>query len=68
MLSLVENLFVKKNPLQDLISSLNAVISTNVRNLTGHVIFKLHYNQVYQLKTTKVQDSDLAILFYKTTF
>ena len=20
--------------------------------LTGHVIFKLHYNQIYQLKTT----------------
>ena len=33
----------KKNPLQDLLSSLNAVISTNERNwiLTGHVIFKL---------------------------
>ena len=48
----MENLFVKKNPLQDLISSLNAVISTNVRNLTGHVIFKLRYNQIYQMKTT----------------
>ena len=44
----------KKNPLQDLLSSLNAVISTNERNwiLTGHVIFKLRYNQIYQLKTT----------------
>ena len=54
MLSLVENLFVKKNPLQDLLSSLNAVISTNERNwiLTGHVIFKLRYNQIYLLKTT----------------
>ena len=54
MLSLVENLFVKKNPLQDLLSSLNAVISTNERNLilAGHVIFKLRYNQIYQLKTT----------------
>ena len=30
-LSLVENLFVKKNLLQDLLSSLNAVISTNER-------------------------------------
>ena len=28
---MVENLFVKKNPLQDLLSSLNAVISTNER-------------------------------------
>ena len=56
MLSLVENLFVKKDPLQDLLSSLNAVISTNERNwiLTGHVIFKLCYSQIYQLKTTIV--------------
>ena len=29
---MVENLFVKKNPLQDLLSSLNAVISTNERS------------------------------------
>ena len=38
-----------------MLSSLNAVISTNERNwiLTGHVIFKLRYNQIYQLKTTK---------------
>ena len=28
---LVENSFVKKNPLQDLLSSLNVVISTNER-------------------------------------
>ena len=50
----MENLFVKKNPLQDLLSSLNAVISINERNwiLTDHVTFKLHYNQIYQLKTT----------------
>ena len=55
----MENLFVKKNPLQDLLSSLNAVISTNERNwiLTGHVIFKLRYNQIYQLKTTKQEDN-----------
>ena len=32
VLSLVENLFVKKNPLQDLLSSLNALISTNESN------------------------------------
>ena len=38
----MENLFVKKNPLQDLHSSLNSVISTNKRNeiLTDHLIFK----------------------------
>ena len=37
-----------------MLSSLNAVISTNERNwiLISHVIFKLHYNQIYQLKTT----------------
>ena len=46
----------KKNPLQDLLSSLNAVILTNERNwiLTGHVIFKLRYNQIYQMKTTYI--------------
>ena len=51
----MENLLVKKNPLQDLPLILNAVISTNERIsiLTGHVIFKLRYNQTYQLKTTK---------------
>ena len=38
-LSLVEILFVKKDPLQDLLSSLNAVISNNVT-------FKLRYNQI----------------------
>ena len=58
MLLLVENLF-KKNPLKDLLSSLNAVISTNERNwiLPGHVIFKLRYNQIYQLKTTHNKSS-----------
>ena len=42
---------------KNLLSSLNAVISTNERNwiLTDHVnvIFKLRYNQIYQLKTTR---------------
>ena len=52
----MENLFVKKNPLQDLYSSMNAVISTNERAwiLIGHVTFKLRYNQIYQMKTTLV--------------
>ena len=66
---MVENLFVKKNPLQDLLSSLNAVISTNERNwiLTGHVIFKLRYNQIYQLKTTEETDEyyDEGEYFYQ---
>ena len=49
VLSLVENLFFQKNTLQDLLSGLNAVISTNERNwiLTDPVIFKLRYNQIY---------------------
>ena len=53
---MVENLFVKQNSLQDLLSSLNALISTNKRAwiLTGHVTFKLRYNQIYQMKTTYV--------------
>ena len=40
VLSLVENLF-KKKPLQDFLSSLNAVISTNESTefITGHVIY-----------------------------
>ena len=44
----------KKKLVQNLLSSLNIVIATNERNwiLTGHVISKLRYNQIYQLKTT----------------
>ena len=40
MLSLVENLF-KKNPLQDLLSSVNDVISTNERIefIKGHMTY-----------------------------
>ena len=38
----------KKNPLQDLLSSQNTVISTNLRRwiITDHVTFKLGYNQI----------------------
>ena len=45
MLSLVENLFFQKNPLQDLLSSLNAAISTNdsTQFITGHMIYNLAY-------------------------
>ena len=45
VLSLVENLFFQKNPLQDLLSSLNAVISTNesTRFITGHMVYNLAY-------------------------
>ena len=54
MLPFVENLFLEKNPLQDLLSSLNAVISTNERIelIPGHVIFDGAYNEIFQLKTT----------------
>ena len=43
-------------------SSLNSVISTNERNgiLTDHVIFKLRYNEIYQMKTTIVSQSKLG--------
>ena len=49
MLSLVENL-------QDLLSSLNAVISTNesTRFITGHVIYNPAYTYKFQLKTTQM--------------
>ena len=60
MTLLVKNLFFRKNPLQDMLSSLNDVISTNERteSITGHVIFKLHYNQTYQLKITTYLGKD----------
>ena len=48
-----ENLF-KKNPLQDLLSSLNAVISTNESTefITDHVIHNPAYTYIFQVKTT----------------
>ena len=44
VLSLVENLF-KKNPLQDLLSSVNAVISTNekIEFITDHMTYNPAY-------------------------
>ena len=50
-------IYFKKNPLQDLLSSLNAVISTNesTQIITGHVIYKPAYTYKFQLKTTKIQ-------------
>ena len=49
--------FIYKKKSFTRLSSLNAVISTNERNwiLTNHVIFKLRYSQIYQLKTTHVE-------------
>ena len=59
----MENSFVKKNPLQDLLSSLNVVISTNksTRFLTAHVIDKPAYTYKFQLKTTKVDRLHMLI-------
>ena len=47
-------IYLKKNPLQDLLSSLNALISTNESTefITGHAIFNGAYNEIFQLKTT----------------
>ena len=55
LLSLVENLFFQNNPLQDLLSSLNAVISTNESTwfVTGHIIYNLAYTyKILTLQTT----------------
>ena len=62
MLLLVENLF-QKNPLQDLLSSLNTVISTDESThiVTGHVIYNLVYTYKFQLKTTYVSYLRLVI-------
>ena len=54
VLSLVENLFLQKNPLHNFLSRLNAVISTDESTefITGHVIYNLAYTYKFQLKTT----------------
>ena len=51
----MENLFLK-NPLQDFLSSLNAVVSTNESTefITGHVNYNSAYTYKFQLKTTLV--------------
>jgi hypothetical protein len=51
----------KKNPLQNLLSSLNAVISTNesTRIITGHVIYNPAYTYKFQLKTTLMVNGTL---------
>ena len=52
-----------------MLSSLNFVISTGERNwiLTDHVIFKLRYNEIYQMKNTKDLDQNKDII-YKINF
>ena len=44
----MENLFFQKNPLQDLLSSLNAVISTNesIQFTPGHMVYNLAYTSI----------------------
>ena len=56
--ALIGGKFIKKNPLEDLLSSLNAVISTNesTRIITGHVIYNPAYTYKFQLKTTYIGD------------
>ena len=46
--ALIGGVFFQKKPLQDLLSSLNAVISTNeiIEFITGHVIFNGAYNEI----------------------
>ena len=65
---MAENLF-RKNPLQDLLSSLNAVISTNesTRIITGHVIYNPAYTYKFQLKTiikNWLWNSDFSMYFF----
>ena len=54
--------------MQDLLSSLNAVISTNksTQFITGHVIYNPAYTYKFQLKTTLVHKLDYAI--YRASF
>jgi hypothetical protein len=59
------NIYLKKNPLQDFLSSLNAVISTNesAEFITGHVIYNLAYTYKFILKTTRLLDFFLPLCF-----
>ena len=47
--------FILENPLQDLLASLNAVISTNESTwfITDHVIYNPDYAYKLQMKTTR---------------
>ena len=65
--ALIGGKFILKNPLQDFLSSLNAVISTNesTRFITGHVIFNLAYTYKFQLKTAKDIESTKQFMIGK---
>jgi len=49
----VENSFLQNNPLQDLLSSVNAVISTNERLefITDHMTYNPAHTQILQMIT-----------------
>ena len=53
----------KKNPLQDLLSSQNAVIWTNksTQITTGHVIYNPAYTYKFQLKTDSTAQVQLDL-------
>ena len=63
--ALIGGKFTLKIPLQDLLFSLNAVISTIVRIefITGHVIFNGAYNEIFQLKTTIIDHIASSVSF-----
>ena len=50
-------IFQKKNPLQGLLPSVNAVISTNEKTefITDHMTYKLAYTYILQMITTLVR-------------
>ena len=54
-LSLVD-FFCQKNPLQDLLSRLNAAISTNesTQFITRHMVHNLAYTEILQTTTTLI--------------
>ena len=69
MLSLVENLFLKTNPLQDLLSSLNAAISTNESTwfTTGHMVYNLAYTYILQTTTSLNPTHDKFLEWWNIT-
>ena len=52
--ALIGGKFKKRNPLQDFLSSVNAIISANESTefIKGHVIYNPAYTYKFQLKTT----------------
>ena len=52
--TLIGGKLIQKNPLQDSLSSVNDVISTNERIefITGHMTYNLAYTEILQMITT----------------